>query len=146
MFSFQAVSEIKDRMDVLTADFSLFVSNLYQSLSSILQSVIPVQSQDNQLNKIRLDVIEIFHRFPTSSELLRPIAIDLMNVLLKVLNDDNEGNAIVAAKIFFDLHKTYRSNLETYVQVGSNKYFFMLSVIFRMHYRVASSRYCHTHI
>ena len=34
-----------------------------------------------------------------------------------MFSDDNEDNAIIASKIFFDIHKTFRPNLESQVQV-----------------------------
>jgi transcription initiation factor IIF auxiliary subunit len=40
-----------------------------------------------------------------------------MTLATKVVADDNEDNAILALKIVFDLHKTFRTQMEAYVQV-----------------------------
>ncbi len=68
-------------------------------------------------NKIRYNILDIFHHFPLSHESLRMIALDLITIALRVMSDDNEDNAIIASKIFFDIHKTFRPNLESQVQV-----------------------------
>lgn len=45
-------------------------------------------------------------------EALKPFALDLLKACVTTLSTDNEENALVASRIAFDLHKTFRPNLE----------------------------------
>jgi hypothetical protein len=110
------VNEIKDRIDIVhTPDFVNFTNHIFPVLREIILSRVSPQMEDNEENKIRHTVLEICSRFPTT-ETLRTIVMDLMNISLRVLQEDNEDNAIIALKIMFDLHKTYRPSLESQVQ------------------------------
>jgi transformation/transcription domain-associated protein len=101
---------------VHTPEFVNFTNHVFPVLRDIVGTRISPQMEDNDDNKIRHTVLEIFSRFPTT-ETLRSIVIDLMTIGLRVLQEDNEENAIIALKIMFDLHKTYRPSLESQVQV-----------------------------
>lgn len=98
-------------------EFGNFVSQLFPTLRDLIFNNTPIQFEDNTENKIRNYILDIFHHFPMNHESLRMIALDLIAISLRVINDDNEDNAILASKIFFDIHKTYRPNLESQVQV-----------------------------
>jgi len=98
-----------------------------------------IQFVDNDENKTRHTVLEIVSKFPVTPnvEILKPIVLEILTmsmkvsylfmyviqcdslkiVLLQVLVDDNEENALVAIRIIFDLHKTFKPALETQVQV-----------------------------
>lgn len=65
--------------------------------------------------KLRHTLAETIHRLP-HHELVRPFAEDLMRVMLNVLRDDNEENAVVALKVIIDLHRSYKSVLQDHVQ------------------------------
>ena len=111
------MSEIKDRIDIVhTPEFGNFIHHIFPVLRELIVVKIPPQFEDNDENKVRQMILEIFSRFP-STEVIRPIVMDLMTIGLKVLQEDNEENAIISLKIMFDLHKTYRPSLEGYVQV-----------------------------
>lgn len=43
---------------------------------------------------------------------------DLLKLSLRVLIVDNEENSLTALRIIFDLHKSFRPNLENQVQVS----------------------------
>ena len=93
------------------------MTQLFPILRDLIFNNTPIQIEDNVENKIRNYILEIFHHFPLNHESLRMIALDLITISLRVMSDDNEDNAILASKIFFDIHKTYRPNLESQVQV-----------------------------
>ena len=73
------------------------------------------QFTDNEENKCRRTVLEIMYRFP-GSEILRPHVADLTHVALKVFQDDNEDNSLIALRILFDIHKLFRPTPEATVQ------------------------------
>lgn len=111
------MNDIKERIDfVHTPEFFGFTNLIFPALRDIILSKISPQMEDNDENKIRHTVLEICSRFPTT-ETLRSIVMDLINIGLRVIQDDNEDNAVIALKIMFDLHKTYRPSLESQVQV-----------------------------
>lgn len=86
------------------------------------------------INKIRYTILDLFHHFPINYEPLRSVALDLITICNKICTDDNEDNAILAFKILFDLHKSYRPNLESYVQVYYNiHYTIAYTVLYTMH-------------
>jgi len=46
---------------------------------------------------LRHAVLEIFEQFP-NDDVLKPYVVDLYNVLKKVLDEDNEENALLAVR------------------------------------------------
>jgi transformation/transcription domain-associated protein len=60
-------------------------------------------------------MLEIIHRFPLN-EFLRPYVLDLCQLLMKIVQDDNEENAVICIKIIAELHKNYKLALEDQVQ------------------------------
>lgn len=113
----QAVNEIKEHIEIVhTAEFGSFLSNLFPSLREVVVSKTNPQFEDNDENKIRRTILDIFNRFP-NTQILQQIVFELMTISLKVIQEDNEENALIALKSMFDLHKTYRPNLENQVQV-----------------------------
>ena len=59
-------------------------------------------------------------RFPGAaaiSEALKPLVLDVLQLSMKVLYGDNEDNAMIAQRVIFELHKSFRPNLESQVQV-----------------------------
>ena len=46
------------------------------------------------------------------NEVVKPYAAELLRVCVSTLGQDNEENALIASRIAFDLHKSFRPNLE----------------------------------
>jgi transformation/transcription domain-associated protein len=68
--------------------------------------------QDCPEHRIRLLILEIINRLPNNHEALRAHAIEANSVLMNILENDNEENALVALRIFIDLHRNFRAVLE----------------------------------
>ena len=49
----------------------------------------------------------MIHRLPTT-ETLRPYAKQILTLMLKLLQIDNEENVLVCLRIIIELHKQYR--------------------------------------
>lgn len=114
------VTELRERIEIVhTPDFSIFLNTVVPTLKDILLIRVPIQFIDNDENKTRHIVLEIMSRFMGTShtEVLKPFVLDILQVSMKVLQDDNEDNALIAQRIIFELHKSFRPNLETQVQV-----------------------------
>jgi transformation/transcription domain-associated protein len=113
----QALLVIKDGVEVVnTPEFRHFLQQLFPLLRELLYVTVYAQFEDTLENKVRALILEIFLKFPTTNE-LKAVALDLIAICMKVINEDNEGNAIIAIKILFDVHKAFRPNLEAHVQV-----------------------------
>jgi transformation/transcription domain-associated protein len=110
------IGELRDRVEIVhSSEFSNFLHYLFPPLRDILSSRISPQLVENEENKIRLGILEILNKFPTN-EVLKPYVFELMTIALKVFVEDNEDNAIIALKIIFELHKSFRPALEPSVQ------------------------------
>lgn len=46
------------------------------------------------------------------NEVVKPYAAELLRVCVAALGSDNEENALIASRIAFDLHKSFRPALE----------------------------------
>jgi transformation/transcription domain-associated protein len=75
-----------------------------------------VQTTQNEVQQLRSAVLDIFARFPPSSEHLKAYVKELNEVCMRVLSNDNEENATKAIKIVCDLYKMHRASLENSVQ------------------------------
>lgn len=75
--------------------------------------------QRNDENKIRLLILEILQKLPPN-EHLKPSSLELCTMLLQIFKNDNEDNAIIALKTFFELNKAYRTHLESVCQSFSS--------------------------
>ncbi len=83
------------------------------------------------MNKCRKNTLEIFCRLPhsLSPELLKPFIMDLLTISLKIMQEDNEDNSLIALRVFFDIHKSFRSSLENQVQVKIYINILLLNII-----------------
>ncbi len=72
------------------------------------------KSSVEYIDPVRNSILELCNLFP-HNEVLRPYAGQLMAMAVEVLRTDYEENALVAAKIIVELHKSYRHMLQDYV-------------------------------
>lgn len=92
------------------------VSVMLRTSTQHISNLFCFQFTDNAENKCRQIILEIFNRFP-NSDALKPCVFDMLKISLRVLMVDNEDNSLTALRIIFDLHKSFRPNLEIQVQV-----------------------------
>ena len=78
-----------------------------------------LQFEANDENRVRHAIMEILSRLTSGphTELLKPNIMDILQVAMKVLQDDNEDNALIAQRVIFELHKAHRPYMESQVQV-----------------------------
>jgi transformation/transcription domain-associated protein len=60
-------------------------------------------------------LLEILNRLP-NNEMLRPNVQSMLSLCMKLLETDNEENAVICLHIIFDLHKNFRPTLEREVR------------------------------
>lgn len=63
------------------------------------------------IQRARLAILETLHRLP-QFEPARPYAKELMRMMVHVVREDNEENAVVGIKVIIDLHRHLKSELE----------------------------------
>jgi transformation/transcription domain-associated protein len=110
------MEEVRDRLEIMqtsVSDFANFLNYMFPILRDLIVTKISPQFEDNEENRVRHCLLEIFNKFP-NNEALKPYVYEIMVLSLKVLAEDNEDNAIIALKIIFDLHKAFRASLEQY--------------------------------
>lgn len=66
-------------------------------------------------NSLRYLLLETLHRLG-HHEPLRPHVPALMQLMLKIMEEDNEEHAILALKIIIDLHRNYKETIDTAAQ------------------------------
>ncbi|KAJ3326459.1 hypothetical protein HDU76_012906 [Blyttiomyces sp. JEL0837] len=102
----KVVSDIRNTIDVVQpVEYAGVLQLLIPAFKHILMDMQP---------KIREKTLEIIHRFP-QNEALRSHAPELMDMLMQLLRNENEDNAVICLKIIVDLQKNYKNVLEEYV-------------------------------
>jgi transformation/transcription domain-associated protein len=70
----------------------------------LLKQIPPAFTSDALEQRVRLKLLEIVQRLQGQIEPLKPFVSALMNVLLELLVNDNDENAVVALKIMYGVH------------------------------------------
>lgn len=110
------VAEVRDAIEVIhSPEYGTFLHYYFPAFQEILTVLTKPQREDSVVHKTRSIVLEILGRLP-HNEYLRPYAPRLLHLVMEVLRTDNEVNAVNAIHIIFDLHKNFRTTLESDVQ------------------------------
>lgn len=110
----QVLNEIKENFDIfLSNEYHHFLQYFFKPFFNYLKN--PPQLSENLEQKIRNNLLEIFNRLP-NNELLKPLAGDLLKLMMNLLEIENEENCIICLRIIIDLHKNFRPLLESEVQ------------------------------
>ena len=130
--SCDAIDELRDHLELLhSTEYPVMLQTLFPVFGSILKSI-PCQPppppnllgphhnpihhpEERPEHRIRHTILEICYRLP-QNEVLRPYAASLVELAMGVLLNDYEDNAILAVKIIFELHKSYRPMLADHVR------------------------------
>ncbi|EMR10214.1 hypothetical protein PNEG_01486 [Pneumocystis murina B123] len=112
----EAVNELLESLDALQLnDYQGFLSKLIPVMIQVLDEGEPSFNSLSHEQNFRISLLNLLHRLPLN-ETFRSYASDVMKVLMKLLHIDNEENAILSLKIIVDLHRSFKQNLEEYVQ------------------------------
>lgn len=71
----------------------------------------------------------MIHRLPTS-ETLRPYVKQILTLMLKLLQIDNEENVLVCLRIIIELHKQYRPQFNPEVSSALGNHITVFCVFF----------------
>ncbi|WFC97412.1 transcription-associated protein 1 [Malassezia yamatoensis] len=110
------VAEVREMIEVfVNVDYTQFLSTVLPVQMSLLESTPCAFVSDAPEQKLRHALIETIYRYP-QHEAVRPHAERLMQTMLKAVQEDNEENATVAFKVIIDLHRSFKSVLQSQVQ------------------------------
>ncbi|XP_065834052.1 transformation/transcription domain-associated protein-like isoform X2 [Oscarella lobularis] len=105
----RAAQELSENFDniVTSPQHATFLEQAVPRFLAFLREGEPsfiVESLNHQIRKL---LLEIIHRIPVS-DLLKPYAKGILNVMFRLLETENEENVLVCLKIIIELHKQLR--------------------------------------
>lgn len=104
----QICAGIRDQIELIQSnDYPLFLKALLPVFLRILRDVRVQFVDSTPEQKLRNTVLDILHKLPTY-DALRPYVPDLAREVLKILEAENEDNAVVCQRIIIELHKSFR--------------------------------------
>lgn len=112
-----AAQSVRDRIEIVhTAEFADLLRLLLPSFSSVLTAQTrPTPNTKSVEYRLRHTVLDILAKFP-HDDILRPHAPSLLSLAMEILARDYEENSLLAGRMVFDLHKSYRPALGDGVQ------------------------------
>ncbi|KAK3308730.1 uncharacterized protein B0T15DRAFT_117158 [Chaetomium strumarium] len=121
----EAAAALRDSLDHYTsgAGYPIFLKRVMPTFINILRQPCVFQTaQPEQINaqKLRNCVLEIFHRLPTSqtpSEPFEPYAEEVVDLLMHLVRNDNEDNAVLCIKIISDIMRHQAKVMGNKVQI-----------------------------
>lgn len=113
----KATQELSEHFEEITqcAGYQSFLEHSMKIFIKVLTDGEPTFISEYNVQQIRKLVLEMIHRLPTS-EILRPYAKQILTLMLKLLQIDNEENVLVCLRIIIELHKQYRPAFNSEIQ------------------------------
>ena len=110
------VAEIKEMIEVyVNVDYMSFLNAVLPVQMDLLENTACAFVSDAPEQRLRHGLIETIYRYP-QHEAVRPHTDRLMQVMLKIVQEDNEDNATLAFKVIIDLHRAFKAVLQSQVQ------------------------------
>lgn len=111
------LSELLDMIETFNGatEYEYFLSNLVPVFIKKLNEVPIAFTSQSPEHKLRNSVLEIIHR-SIMNETFQPFSEQILDVLVKIIVDENEDNGVLCMKIITSLHKAYKANLSEKVQ------------------------------
>lgn len=99
----------------VNVDYTSFLNAVLPVQMDLLESTPCAFMSDAPEQRLRHGIIETIYRYP-QHEAAKPHAERLMQVMLRAVKEDNEDNATIAFKVIIDLHRSFKSVLQSQVQ------------------------------
>jgi len=90
-----------------SSQYPAFLDHMMKIFLKILQEGEPHFISEYNIQQVRKLILEMIHRLP-SNEYLRPYVRQILTLIFKLLETDNEENVLVCLRIIIDLHKQYK--------------------------------------
>lgn len=117
----QALQSIADNMETITSS-PLYPSFLEHTIPIFLRVMNEGEPQflvEQHGQQIRKMILEIFHRLPCNVPLQR-YSQNILSLMFKLLDVDNEENVLICLRIIIELHKQFRPPFTLEVSVVIN--------------------------
>lgn len=110
-----------------STQYPAFLDHMLKIFLKMLQEGEPHFISEYNIQQVRKLILEMIHRLP-SNEYLRPYVRQILTLISKLLEADNEENVLVCLRIIIELHKQYKPTFNPEV---SEKTFliFLISII-----------------
>jgi len=115
-----------------SSQYPAFLDHMMKIFLKILQEGEPHFISEYNIQQVRKLILEMIHRLP-SNEYLRPYVRQILTLIFKLLETDNEENVLVCLRIIIDLHKQYKPTFNPEV---SNINFIHLSRVNLLYIRI----------
>lgn len=113
----KAAQELSENFEVImcSSQYPAFLDHLMKIFLKILQEGEPHFISEYNIQQVRKLILEMIHRLPTN-EYLRPYVKQILSLMLKLLETENEENILVCLRIIIELHKQYRPTFNPEIQ------------------------------
>ena len=90
-----------------SSQYKTFLEHMIKIFLKILQEGEPHFISEYNIQQVRKLILEMIHRLP-SNEYLRPYVKQILSLMSKLLETDNEENVLVCLRIIIELYKQYK--------------------------------------
>ncbi|XP_046480160.1 transformation/transcription domain-associated protein [Neodiprion pinetum] len=113
----KAAQELSENFEVImcSPQYPAFLDHLMKIFLKILQDGEPHFISEYNIQQVRKLILEMIHRLPTN-EYLRTYVKQILSLMLKLLETENEENILVCLRIIIELHKQYRPTFNPEIQ------------------------------
>ncbi|XP_057664226.1 transcription-associated protein 1 [Diorhabda carinulata] len=113
----KATQELSKHFEIIlnSALYSNFLDHSVNIFLKILDEGYPLFVAEYNIQQVRKLILEMLYRLPTN-ETLRPYVKQILSLMLKLLEIDNEENVLVCLKIIIELHKQYKPTFSPEIQ------------------------------
>lgn len=101
-----------------SSQYPQFLDHSLKIFLKILQDGEPHFISEYNIQQVRKLILEIIHRMPFS-EMVRPYIKNILILMLKLMEIENEENVLICLKIFMEIHKAYRPAYNPEVDVNN---------------------------
>ncbi|KAG5328830.1 TRRAP protein, partial [Acromyrmex heyeri] len=113
----KAAQELSENFEIImcSSQYAGFLDHMMKIFMKILQEGEPHFISEYNIQQVRKLILEMIHRLP-SNEYLRPYVRQILTLIFKLLETDNEENVLVCLRIIIDLHKQYKPTFNPEIQ------------------------------
>ncbi|XP_069681279.1 transformation/transcription domain-associated protein isoform X3 [Periplaneta americana] len=113
----KAAQELSENFEVIitSVQYPTFLDHSMKIFLKILQEGEAQFIAEYNIQQVRKLILEMIHRLPTN-DLLRPYVKQILSLMLKLLETENEENVLVCLRIIIELHKQYRPQYNPEIQ------------------------------
>ncbi|KAM9426090.1 transformation/transcription domain-associated protein [Pholidichthys leucotaenia] len=106
------MQEVSENFENVTSSpqYSTFLEHIIPRFLTFLQDGEVQFLQEKPTQQLRKLVLEIIHRIPTN-EHLRPHTKNILSVMFRFLEIENEENVLICLRIIIELHKQFRPTI-----------------------------------